>query len=293
MEIYQLNSFIAVCETKNLTRAAGMMNISQSAMSSQIKALESELGITLFRRQAKGMQLTQKGEPLLKEAKRVVLAFKKMKQKALDLQQNISGELNIGINTDPRFLEISDIRKSMSRQMPGLNISFIESQTFETCKMLTNEKIDVGFHYGTITDISIYSLPLVEVVICVVIPSGIAENSEHADFETLVSLPWVWTRYGCPFHVAFEKELETRQLKLNRVADAVQENIVRELVKSGAGVALMRKAEAQELVLDGDAVIWKGLEMKIPLAVACLEKRRTEGIISEFFKNISEKYDTC
>ncbi len=135
MEIYQLKSFIAISETHNLTRAARLLNISQSAMSSQIKALEEELGVKLFTRQAKGMLLTSKGGQLLKEAQKIVFYSKKMTRKAIDLQDDFSGELNIGINTDPGFLQISDISKRISNSMPGLNLSFIETQTFETCNI--------------------------------------------------------------------------------------------------------------------------------------------------------------
>lgn len=290
MEIYQLNSFIAISETGSLTRAAKQNNISQSAMSSQIKALEDELGILLFTRQAKGMTLTPKGRELLKEARTVVQSSRKMKQKARDLQSTISGELNVGINTDPRFLQVSDISKRISREMPHLKISFIETQTFETCNFLLDEKIDVGFHYGRMEDSSIYSVALFFVAICAVLPIGMAKNNEHAGLEKIINLPWVWTRKECPFHAAFKRDLEKRNLELNQAADAVEENIVRELVKSGTGVALMRKDEAAELVREGAAIIWKGFELELPLGIACLEKRKTQSHISGFFEIMKEKY---
>src|SRR3989339_2218493 len=136
MEIYQLEAFIAVSETGNLTRAAQKMNISQSALSSHIKALEQELGVELFIRQPKGMQLSKMGKELLSEAEAILQASRKMKQKAMDLHDRISGTLNIGINTDPKFLEVSDISRKIAGLMPGVSLSFMESQTFETCHML-------------------------------------------------------------------------------------------------------------------------------------------------------------
>ncbi|MBU1343343.1 MAG: LysR family transcriptional regulator [Proteobacteria bacterium] len=291
MEIYQLKSFIAVSETGNLTRAARKINISQSALSSQIKALEQELRVTLFTRLARGMHLTQNGAQLLEQADKIVQAAEKMKQTALGLQHEISGELNIGINTDPQFLEISDITRRISKSMPGIKLCFIESQTFETLKMMQDKQIDVGFHYGSLENNAVYSKTLSGVTICVVIPIEMAKKNETASIEKLVTLPWVWTRHGCPFHAAFEKHLDNQNLVLNPVTDAVEENIVRELVKSGRGAALMRKDEAQELVRQGFAVIWQGFELPIPLGIACLEKRKSEKIISGFFQVITAKYD--
>lgn len=290
MEIYQLQSFLAVSETGNLTRAAHRMNISQSALSSQIKSLEEELGLDLFIRQPRGMQLSPAGRTLLFEAVEIVRASLKMKQKAMEIKDRVSGNLNIGINTDPKFLEVSDISRKMADSLPFVNLSFIETQTYETCELLRQGKIDVGFHYGRIEEASVLSLTLLQVEVCVVIPLAMAKGMEDAGIETIAGLPWVWTRYGCPFHIEFRNCIQNKQLKLNQVADAVEENIVKELVKSGTGVALMRKNEGLDLVREGAAVIWNGFEMKLPLGLACLEKRKSEKVISGFLAVIKEKY---
>ncbi len=290
MEIYQLEAFIAVSETGNLTRAAQKMNISQSALSSQIKALEEELGVELFIRQPKGMQLSRMGMELLFDAGAVIRASLQMKQKAMDLQTRVAGELKIGINTDPKFLQVSDISRRMAEQMPVVNLSFIESQTFETVQMLKKEKIDVGFHYGRIQEDSIFSLTLSTVTVCVVIPADMANQMKDAGIETIARLPWVWTRHGCPFHMEFHKRLKGKNITLNQVTDAVEENIVKELVRSGTGVALMRKDEALELVREKAAIVWKGFEIEIPLGISCLERRKSEKIISGFLDVTREKY---
>src|SRR5262249_60738923 len=72
MELYQLRSFAAVAELGHLTRAAEKLHISQPAVSAQIKALEDELGVTLFERVSSGMQLTSAGRNLLPAAEQVL-----------------------------------------------------------------------------------------------------------------------------------------------------------------------------------------------------------------------------
>ena len=71
MELYQLRSFAAVAELGHLTRAAERLHISQPAVSAQIKALEDELGVTLFERVSSGMVLTSAGRKLLPAAEKV------------------------------------------------------------------------------------------------------------------------------------------------------------------------------------------------------------------------------
>ena len=68
MTIAQLNYFLAVCETKNITAAAGECHISQPAMSAQMKALEDELGTQLFIRENKRIILTPAAKELREKA---------------------------------------------------------------------------------------------------------------------------------------------------------------------------------------------------------------------------------
>lgn len=280
MELYQITSFIAVAEALNLTRAAKETNQSPSAVSSQIKALETHLNLRLFKRTPRGMHLTREGTALLSAAKKLIQASRNLEHAALDLQTNLSGSLNIGINTDPGFLNISDISRTMAHTMPGIRLSFIETQTYATARMLMTRQIDVGFHFGDFKDPHICSLPLSRVMVRVVLPANLARSNEAVPLEKLVRLPWVWTRHCCPFHMAFQEVLDQQHLTLTPVADAVDENIVRELVKSGTGVALMREDQALELVEQGRATLWQGPGIKIPLSMACLENRKQEKAIT-------------
>ena len=286
MELYQITSFIAVADALNLTRAARETNQSPSAVSTQIKALETHLNLRLFKRTHRGMHLTQEGTALLVAAKKLIQASQDLEQTALDLQTNLSGSLNIGINTDPGFLNISDISRTMAHTMPGIRLSFIETQTYATARMLMTRQIDVGFHFGDFKDPHICSFPLSRVMVRVVLPANLARANEAAPLGRLVNLPWVWTRHCCPFHMAFQKVLDQQNLTLTPVADAVDENIVRELVKSGTGVALMREDQALELVKQGTATLWQGPGIQIPLSLACLKNRKQEKPIAAFARAI-------
>ena len=74
MELYHLKTFVTVAEEGHLTRAAERLFTSQPAISAHIKALEEELGVTLFERTPKGMQLSPAGAQLLAQAQRTLAA---------------------------------------------------------------------------------------------------------------------------------------------------------------------------------------------------------------------------
>ena len=72
MDLWQLRTFRVVAETLNFTRAAEQLNLTQSAVSHQIKALETELGEPLFIRAKRGVRLSEPGKLVLEHAQRIL-----------------------------------------------------------------------------------------------------------------------------------------------------------------------------------------------------------------------------
>ncbi|MDQ8012841.1 MAG: LysR substrate-binding domain-containing protein [Flavobacterium nitrogenifigens] len=97
MEIYQLQYFIKTAEVLHFTKAAELCFVTQSGLSQQIKKLEEELGMPLFKRIGKKVQLTEAGAVFLIHAKKVVENVENGKQAIEDLNEMIGGELRIGV----------------------------------------------------------------------------------------------------------------------------------------------------------------------------------------------------
>lgn len=97
MEIYQLQYFIKTAEVLHFTKAAELCFVTQSGLSQQIKKLEEELGLPLFKRIGKKVQLTEAGSVFLIHAKKVVENVENGKQAIEDLNEMIGGELRIGV----------------------------------------------------------------------------------------------------------------------------------------------------------------------------------------------------
>ncbi len=97
MEIYQLEYFIKTAEVLHFTKAAELCFVTQSGLSQQIKKLEEELGMPLFIRIGKKVQLTEAGSVFLIHAKKVIKNVQNGKQAIDDLNEMIGGELRIGV----------------------------------------------------------------------------------------------------------------------------------------------------------------------------------------------------
>ncbi|TDO83638.1 LysR family cyn operon transcriptional activator [Flavobacterium chryseum] len=139
MEIYQLQYFIKTAEVLHFTKAAELCFVTQSGLSQQIKKLEEELGMPLFVRIGKKVQLTEAGSVFLIHAKQIIENVQSSKQAIDDLNQMIGGELRIGV-TYIFGLLVLPIVNSFAKTYPHLKI-VVEYGTTEPLeqKLLNNE----------------------------------------------------------------------------------------------------------------------------------------------------------
>jgi DNA-binding transcriptional LysR family regulator len=93
MEIYQLKTFVTVAKLAHLTRAAERLHLTQPAVSKQIKALEEELGVTLFERTPTGVVLTKSGRSLLQLAEQTMESAFDLMREAKRLRTDLVGTI--------------------------------------------------------------------------------------------------------------------------------------------------------------------------------------------------------
>ena len=279
MEFHQLTAFQAVARTGNLTRAAEGLHLSQSALSTQIRNLEEELGVALFARQAKGMSLTRAGEALLPHAEEVLDKAREMGRAAIGLREEVRGTLNIGLNTDPTFLRLNRVIRAVTTALPLVALTFCISQTLTTEPMLKRGEMDMGFAFGVNFGPEIGVRQLATTPVSVVVPKHLADDPDALDWKRIAAMPWVWTTCQCPFHLLCQERMDEAGVRPNTVTEAVDENIVKELALGGMGVTLLRRNEAEDVARQGVGVIWEPGEIQVPLCLTWLARRGDERLI--------------
>lgn len=149
MEIRQLRYFIAVADTLNFSRAAESVYLSQSALSRQIMDLEREVGLPLFRRSTRQVELTDAGRALQQSAKALISRWEKM----LPAVRNQVGEevraLTLTIGVDARALEQPRRRKKflsilydLRRGYPGLRVMLRNGDYQNLLKGIADKSLD-------------------------------------------------------------------------------------------------------------------------------------------------------
>lgn len=95
MDFLELQSFVTICDCRNITEAARRLYITQPALSRRVRDLEKELGVTLFVRRSKGIEITEAGTRLYRDAVRMLEQRERFSAKAMRLQKAASGVLRV------------------------------------------------------------------------------------------------------------------------------------------------------------------------------------------------------
>jgi DNA-binding transcriptional LysR family regulator len=146
MEMSQLRTFREVAETLNFTRAAARLNLTQSAVSHQIKALEQELGEPLFIRAKRGVKLSEAGKVALDYARRILDDAAALRERLSGGQHAPTGRVRVAAATQAFVHLFAPLFESFMRDHPGIEVSFrTTASTDQTVADIQNGAADVGF----------------------------------------------------------------------------------------------------------------------------------------------------
>ena len=160
MTINQLLYSIELSKHISFKRAAEKLKISQPALSLQLRKLEEEIGFKLFNRNTNPIQITQDGKLFLTKAREVMSGVEQLQRFTIDLKDNYSGELTVGIiPTLAPFLVPLFIR-SVEEDYPNLQIVIYEQITERILNNVRNGDLDVGIISTPIDVYGIQSIPL-------------------------------------------------------------------------------------------------------------------------------------
>ena len=126
MDLRHLRAFSAIVETGGFARAAAQLNLSQPALSRQIHALETELGVPLFDRVGRRALLTSEGEDLLQRSRRLLNDVDSLGERARALKSGQSGLLRVGATPQVMETVLAGFLKGYRRRHPAVEVHLVE-----------------------------------------------------------------------------------------------------------------------------------------------------------------------
>src|SRR6266508_3140097 len=163
MELWQLRTFRVVAETLNFTRAGKQLNLTQSAVSHQIKALETELGEPLFIRAKRGVRLSESGRVVLEHAQRILDEAETLRERVFGREHSASGSVRVAAATQALVYLFAPFFESFMRAHPGIELSFRTTvSTEQTIAGILDGAADFGFASWPVYSPALKVEPLVD-----------------------------------------------------------------------------------------------------------------------------------
>jgi len=146
MELRHLRYFVAVAEEGHITRAAARLGIQQPPLSQQIRALEAELQVQLFRRKPRGVELTQAGQALFAEAQAILREVDHAVTAARRTARGEAGRIGLGFTSSASFHPfVPQLIRVYREAHPLVALSLEESGTGELVAALIEGRLDAAF----------------------------------------------------------------------------------------------------------------------------------------------------
>lgn len=144
MNVNQLKYFIELGRTKSFSRAAERLQISQPALSLQIRNLEEEAGLTLVDRTKKPLALTPEGELFFSKTLKIVRLLDELSQLSVEMEEKVEGKIRLGIipTLSPYLVPI--FIGELHRKYPQIFLDIVELKTEEIITRLTYNELDLG-----------------------------------------------------------------------------------------------------------------------------------------------------
>ncbi len=144
LDLKTLKCFVVLAEELHFGRAAERLHISQPPLSLKIRALEAALGLQLFQRSSRRVELTHSGQILLTEARRVLHDAEQLVKLAASLGLGEAGTLAIGFNALLAYRMMPQLVSAFSERYPKVKVTLHEMVSSEQVAALVDHQIDVG-----------------------------------------------------------------------------------------------------------------------------------------------------
>ncbi|MFI9152062.1 LysR family transcriptional regulator [Streptomyces sp. NPDC053367] len=250
-----LRYFVAVAEELHFTRAAERMYVSQPALSKQIRALEKQLGVQLFRRDTQGVELTPAGSALLPHAQRVLDAWEAGAAAVAEAREAERSTLRVGMSTSPgRGGLLPAIRSRFTAAHPEANVRLRQITWDDPTAGLADGDSDVAFVWLPLPDQERYAWTVVvEERRLIALPDGhpLARHTE-IDFAELADEPFLALPRSAGRLRDFWLGADARDGRAPRIgAEVASTEETYEALVGGLGVCLIAEGNAPLITLGG------------------------------------------
>lgn len=264
MTLEQLRLFVAVAEREHLTRAAEALNLTQSAASSAIAALEHRHDIALFDRIGRGLRLTEAGRRLLPEARAVLARAEAARQVLHDMADLTQGSLSIAASQTLASWWLPPMIVRFRRAHPGIALTLRAGNSREVVAEVAGHRADLGFIEGGEPVVALIDRPVGGDALHLVVAPGHPWAGATPNAGALAQGDWVMRERGSGTRAHMDAALAglgVTQPDPAHLLELPTNEAVRQAVLAGGGASLL-----SHLVIGADLAEGRLIGLNLPPA---------------------------
>lgn len=292
MTLEQLRIFVAVAEREHVTRAAAALNLTQSATSAAIAALEERYRVKLFDRIGRGIVLTDAGRRFLPEARAVLARTHTAETMLTDLAGLRRGSLSLAASQTVASYWLPRFMHRFRQRHPEIELSLRIGNTASAAAWVRDGSAEMGFVEGAVDDPALSAEPVAEdALVLVVTPQHPWVGTPPPTLEELAAGSWVVREPGSGTREMLWEVLTAHGVALDGVSLSLElpsNEAVRAAVEAGAGATVISRLVVADSLAAGTL---RRVELDMPTRrFTCLrhKERHVTRAAEAFRRLISE-----
>jgi DNA-binding transcriptional LysR family regulator len=286
MEIRQLRAFVAIAEAKTFTAGARRVNVTQAAISMQIRQLEDELTMPIFTRTPRRVILTEAGEWLLTRARKILTEHDSALAEISELAGAEYGRLRIG-SASAMFAtqQLPTIMQKLRETFPNAELTVNSGTSAALVDKIMHGEIDTAFISFPVENSNVIcDLLFSDEIVAIAHPSHHLRGEKFISAATLAGEKLILGERGGNTRRMIDEFFNASNVRPNVVMELSRQEAINQMVENNLGVGIAGAKTVAKEIREGKLISWmiEGAEIKWELGLARLRGGYYSPIAKEF-----------
>lgn len=228
-----------VAETGSLSKASDRLRLAQPALSRQIKLLEAEIGVDLFKRSGRGMHITEHGLELLSRVSGLVNQLERSVDDVRSLSSSPAGQVVLGIIPSVSYVLAGRVAIRVAHEFPDVSLRIVEGYAGHLIDWLHRGDVDLALIYGPSSDLHLRVTDVLFEELVLVSPSEAATPDREIHVAELGEIRLVLPSRPHGLRMVVEAAAEKARTALQVKYEADSFRVLKELVEAGLGHTIL------------------------------------------------------
>jgi LysR family transcriptional regulator, transcriptional activator of the cysJI operon len=255
MQLESLKMFCDVVETGSFSRAAQLNHVTQSAVSQQIRALETRYEQKLLSRSARQVTPTPAGERLFRGCKEILARFSEVDQEIREQASEVSGTTTVSTIYSVGLHEMQSVQKALLKAHPKVNMRLNYRRNDQVYDDIILGAAEIGLVAYPMGRAGVDILPFREDKLALVCPPNHPfASKQKVSLTAIAGVPFIAYDREAPTRKAIDKMFKERNLEINAVMEMDNIETIKRAVEMGLGVSVLPMASAHYEIAQGTLV---------------------------------------